>query len=303
MNKVTTIHLAGIAYQLEEAGYDLLRAYLDDATAKLANDPDKDEILKDLEQAIGLKLGTRLSAHKNVLTEDDVKAVLDEMGPVASEGSENKQTAGSESYASSPWPHKKLYRIYEGKMIAGVCTGIAEYFNIDVTLVRILFVLLTILTHGVGILIYFIMMMIVPVARTAKDFEQAAGVPPITAQELIDRAKKTVEDFTNSDEWKGWQSNWRDQKRAWKMQHKAWKQTQKRKWRAEAARYRNEHSYDYGRRHSAVSELFGIACATLAITFVLWFLYGHVAVVHQFFDALHSAYDSLINGLAQLSNK
>ena len=35
---------------------------------------------------------------------------------------------------------KKLYRINEGKMLCGVCTGIADYFNLDVSIVRIVFV-------------------------------------------------------------------------------------------------------------------------------------------------------------------
>jgi len=302
MNKVTTIHLGGVAYQLEEGAYDVLRAYLDDAAAKLANDPDKDEILKDLEQAIGFKLNSHLSANKNVITLPEVEQVIQEMGPVAAEGSDStSKTEESESTPTSEWPHKKLYRIREGQMISGVCTGLAAYFNIDVTLVRILFVLLTILTHGVGILIYFVMVMIVPIARTGKDFEQAAGVPPITAQELIDRAKKSVDDFKNSNEWKSWMGNlhdehlnWKKQQRAYKMQHKAWKQAEKSRWKAEARRYRGE----YQEHHSVVSEIFGIACATLAISFVLWFLNGHVALIHDFFSALHNAYESFISGLA-----
>ena len=52
MNKVITINLNGRAYQLEEDGFDALRAYLDDASARLENDEGKAEIISDLEQAI-----------------------------------------------------------------------------------------------------------------------------------------------------------------------------------------------------------------------------------------------------------
>src|ERR1700684_3948196 len=86
MNKVVTIHLDGIAYSLEEGAYDALRAYLDAAKTTLSQNPDKDEIIKDLEQAIGAKLSAYLNAHKNVVTQVDVDAVLAEMGPVAAEG-------------------------------------------------------------------------------------------------------------------------------------------------------------------------------------------------------------------------
>ena len=61
MNKVTTIHLRGKAYQIEEAGFAALRTYLDQAAEKLANDPDKDEIIADLEQAIAEKCTVYLS--------------------------------------------------------------------------------------------------------------------------------------------------------------------------------------------------------------------------------------------------
>jgi phage shock protein PspC (stress-responsive transcriptional regulator) len=49
---------------------------------------------------------------------------------------------------------KKLYRSREQKMIAGVCGGIAEYFNLDVSIIRILWVLATLITAGVGVLVY-----------------------------------------------------------------------------------------------------------------------------------------------------
>ena len=56
---------------------------------------------------------------------------------------------------------KKLYRIEEGKMIAGVCTGLAEYFNMDVTIIRLIWALLF-LFAGSGLIAYFIAALIIP---------------------------------------------------------------------------------------------------------------------------------------------
>ena len=53
MNKVITINLGGNAYQLEEGGYDALRAYLETATTRLQANPDREEIISDIELAIG----------------------------------------------------------------------------------------------------------------------------------------------------------------------------------------------------------------------------------------------------------
>jgi phage shock protein PspC (stress-responsive transcriptional regulator) len=57
--------------------------------------------------------------------------------------------------------NKKLYRIEQGKMIAGVCGGIAEYLNVDPTVIRLIWALVAL--SGTGILAYIIAMLIIPV--------------------------------------------------------------------------------------------------------------------------------------------
>ncbi len=56
---------------------------------------------------------------------------------------------------------KKLYRSRKDRVLFGVCGGIAEYFNIDPTIVRLVWVIMT-LIYGVGILLYIILTLIVP---------------------------------------------------------------------------------------------------------------------------------------------
>lgn len=56
---------------------------------------------------------------------------------------------------------KKLYRSSTNKMICGVCQGIAEYVNIDPTVIRLLWVIFSI--FGVGIFVYIIAAIIMPV--------------------------------------------------------------------------------------------------------------------------------------------
>ena len=57
---------------------------------------------------------------------------------------------------------KKLYRKPKEQMIAGVCAGLAEYLNLDLVIVRLIFVLLLLL-GGHGLLIYVILWIIMPV--------------------------------------------------------------------------------------------------------------------------------------------
>src|SRR6202142_3562466 len=196
MNKVITINLDGNAYQLEEGGYDALRAYLETATARLQGNPDREEILSDIERAIAEKFRALLASHKTVVVTKEVAAVLAEMGPIeADPGEAAAPGVSGAGGAGGPGPAgeeratpRRLYRIHEGAMVAGVCNGIAAYVNIDPTLVRLAFVLLTIL-WGSGVLVYIVMAIVVPEARSREEKAAASG-DPSTAQEFIRRAKE-----------------------------------------------------------------------------------------------------------------
>ena len=198
MNKVITINLNGAAYQLEEGGYDILRAYLETATARLQGNPDRDEIVSDIERAIAEKFRVLLSSHKTVVVTKEVGVVLAEMGPIeadpgatADPGASGANGPGGPEEKQAPGPGripKRLYRIQEGAMISGVCNGIAAYVNIDPTFVRLAFVLLTIF-WGTGLLVYVVMAFVVPEARSPEEKAAASGEPP-TAQEFIRRAKE-----------------------------------------------------------------------------------------------------------------
>jgi phage shock protein C len=56
---------------------------------------------------------------------------------------------------------KRLYRIRDGRLVAGVCVGLAAYFGIDPTLVRLAFVFLTVF-GGLGVLLYLGAWLVIP---------------------------------------------------------------------------------------------------------------------------------------------
>ena len=289
MRTVITISLNGNAYQLDAAGYEALRAYLQMAEQRLAANPDQEEILADLEQAIADKCLRYLGPHKNVVSAGEITEVLREMGPVdggaaesqaqpgaasANSTAEQGAAAGATSAGSSSdswaggngdaWagvgsgadlggggagaaagvgsgggvgdaaglgagagaPLRRLYLIREGAAIAGVCKGLAAYLNIDVSIIRLLFIVLTILTGGVWILIYLVMMFVIPYAQTSEQHAAAHGWP-FNAEELIARAKAHYADFKRSTKWE--RQQWRAQQRMWKSQNKQWKQA-RREW-------------------------------------------------------------------------
>ncbi len=78
-----------------------------------------------------------------------------------------KEPSGDGESATS----KQFYRIDEGKMLAGVCTGIAVYFNIDVTLARLLWIFATLSSVGLGVLAYIIAIIIFPTVSSPRHLE------------------------------------------------------------------------------------------------------------------------------------
>lgn len=57
---------------------------------------------------------------------------------------------------------KRLYRSRTKKMISGVCGGFSDYFNMNVTLVRIIAVVVTVILHGAGIIAYLAAILLMP---------------------------------------------------------------------------------------------------------------------------------------------
>ena len=223
MNKVITLNLNGNAYQLEESGYEALRAYLETAARRLEGNPDRPEILADIEQAIADKFRALLGPHKTVVVGREVAQVIAEMGPVedatdpadgpaartAAQAAPGGTTAaGSTATSASSGGARRLFKISEGSMLAGVCSGLAAYTQIDVTVIRILFAVLTVFTYGTGCLLYLLLMFLVPPAETSAEKAAAFGAPS-TAQEFIRRAKegyyegmKTFHDRRAHREWR-----------------------------------------------------------------------------------------------------
>ncbi|QQS20288.1 PspC domain-containing protein [Candidatus Saccharibacteria bacterium] len=188
MKKVISISLAGRSYQVEEEGYSQLEGYLSDAEKRLKNNPDKEDIMADIEQSIADKCAVSLTAGKNVIAAGVVEKALAQVGTV--EGGSEDEVRESESVSDNP---RKLYALPKEGEIAGVCAGLAAYFTVDVTIMRLLFVLLLFLTQGLMILVYFAMAIAMPAAKTPEAIAEAHGKPG-TAKEIVDKVKQAATD-------------------------------------------------------------------------------------------------------------
>jgi len=270
MNKVTIVNLNGRAFQVEEQAYEALRAYLEVAADRLADDPDCLEIMADLEQAIGDKGARALGEGKNVLSDLDMRRILDEMGPVETgaaaagdapaAGADAGSAAGAARETSGP---KRLYRIEEGEMIAGVCNGLAAYFGMDPTIVRLVFVVLLLLSSGFFTIAYLAFMFIVPVARTPEERAAARGLP-FNAQELVEQTKRHYAEMKDSHQ------RWRDKRRRDK-ERKFWRAKDKDGYVPPHSRPFEQPQSGYGARVAAgiALPLVGVVSAAVTVAAII----------------------------------
>ena len=162
MNKTFLVGLTGHAdqFRLEEAAYDRLAAYLDRAEVRLQDDPDRAEVLGDLERSIGDRLAA-LPAD-DVVTALEMEAILDRVGAV-----DTGWDPGTDGTGARP-RKRRLVRIREGQEIAGVCTGLAAYTEVRLDWVRWFVVLATIFTGGILGLVYVALVLILPVEQRSE---------------------------------------------------------------------------------------------------------------------------------------
>ena len=166
MQTVTHVSLSGHStpFQLEEDGYQSLRSYFERARSRLKRDPDRDEVLRDLEQSIGEKFVALLRGRDRIIAGHEVDSILTQVGTV---DLDNGPSQARERLGFRP---RRLCRILEGKWFSGVCVGLAEYSSIDVDWVRTIFIIATIFTGGVVILIYLALVFTLPVVQTHDEY-------------------------------------------------------------------------------------------------------------------------------------
>ena len=167
-----TVTLNRSTLQFDEAAFQRLEQYLADARRTLEGNPDRDEILADLEQAVADQCTRRLSAGATTVSMAELQPALDEIGPVQAPGASSTATAPAPGVGARP-----LRQVSEGAVISGVCLGFARYFGLDVTLLRIAAVLLLFATGGGMILVYLALMLLIPYAPRERGGKPVRWLP------------------------------------------------------------------------------------------------------------------------------
>lgn len=182
MKQIITIRLGHYLLSADDDAAAMIAAYTESLRRKYQNEEGGAEIIGDIEERIGELLQARQQEfNRNFTTVEDTRFVLDQMGPVE-EGETARESQDGQS------TRKRLFRDEENGMIGGVCAGLAEYFNVDVVIIRILFVV-TFIAFGFGLPAYIIFWAVTPVAKTAADRLMMKGQAP-TLQNIEDNVKQ-----------------------------------------------------------------------------------------------------------------
>lgn len=152
MKEIVQVNLGSEIFVLDDDACRTLKSYLDNIRSRL---PENDaDTLSDIEMRIAELLRERIGGSSRVVTLEMVRDAMARMGSPADFG-ECRRTQ------SAPRSPQRLYRSQQDRMIAGVCGGLARYFDMDAALVRLIAVLLF-LFAGLSVWIYPILWIVVP---------------------------------------------------------------------------------------------------------------------------------------------
>ena len=173
MKLTVSINLGGYSFNIDEDAYVELKRYLKNLEHHFATEESCSEIISDIEARISEIFRTKITTYKQVITIEDVLQVISIMGEPEDMSENNKRT--TKSKFSSRGYHR-MYRDPDNRIIGGVCAGIGAYWSIDPVIIRIIFIAFT-FAGGLGTLIYLILYIALPKARTMAQKIEMRGEP------------------------------------------------------------------------------------------------------------------------------
>jgi phage shock protein PspC (stress-responsive transcriptional regulator) len=192
MNRTESVSIGRKGFVCEQDAYKILKDYLNRSEMALSDDPDQAEILADLELSMAGHLA-ELSGEL-VIDKETAEKVIALMGEVVPEHGEhnskkeqddNTTESQATSFAErfSYMLKKPLYKDHEREIADGVCAGIARALDIDPVWVRLIFVVITIVTQGLGIGLYVVLSIIM---------KEQPSYKKKTAGEVVDNIREKI---------------------------------------------------------------------------------------------------------------
>lgn len=148
MNKVEKVSIGGYAFSLEEDAFKAISEYLDALSGQYTGSEDKDEIIEAFEDRIA-ELLLEKNAQGSTVTLEDIKSIEERLG-MPEKASDAAEKSVDTVTAELKKDRKYFFRSRQDKLLGGVCGGLAAYYNMDVFLMRLIWVVAFILGATAG---------------------------------------------------------------------------------------------------------------------------------------------------------
>ena len=192
MNKTVSINLAGIFFHIDEDAYQNLKNYFKAIKKSLQNSEGESEILADIEGRVSELFSERIKSSQHVISNKEVDEIVSIMGQPEDYKIDEALFEESPEQEKSDIHKRRLFRDSDGAYVGGVSAGLGHYFGIDPLLIRLVWVLL-IFGAGMGPLLYVILWILIPAAKTTAEKLAMMG-KPVTISNI---EKKVQEEFEN----------------------------------------------------------------------------------------------------------
>jgi len=194
MNKTITINIGGVVFNIEVDAYEKLENYLKEIKRHFTDAQGRDEIMADIESRIAEMFQEKVGKTKSVLITEDVERVINVMGnpedyiEANDTKTENKTSFENLNFDNYNNRRRRVYRDGEDRVIGGVCSGIASYFNVDPLWIR-LALAASFFFFGSGLLLYLILWIAIPEAKSTAEKLEMRG-----EKINVDNISKTIKD-------------------------------------------------------------------------------------------------------------
>lgn len=169
MKTTLNVNIGQVAFTIDEDAYDALNKYLDDVKSRVYGDT----VVEDVETRIADIFSERLSTPMQVVNIDMVRQAIAVIGKPDVFGERTKEDSEKQPNVQFPRP-RKLMRSRHNKMIGGVCAGMAEYFDVDASLMRVLAVI-ALFAGTAGFWAYVILWIVLPLEQDNLNTENNYG--------------------------------------------------------------------------------------------------------------------------------
>jgi phage shock protein C len=205
MQRIIQINIAGRILPIAEDAYSLLNEYIRSLKRQFTGEEGR-EIIEDIEHRISELFALKLESGAQAIDRTDVQNVISTLGAASDlSGDENSTnsysyntggyTTGAYNTSTNARPKQaKLLRNPYDKVIGGVCSGMAHYFDIDPVIIRLIWAVL-VLVGGVGVVAYIIAWAIIPAAKSPEELLYMSDSSANTINDITRNMNEELQDL------------------------------------------------------------------------------------------------------------